>query len=967
MYVLRCPAFIGRDDVLSDIAAHLHERDPAEPSTLTLVGAAGLGKSRLVAEVSTRAGAVGWLTVTGRAVEGPGQSPLRPFAELLRGIARHPGAGFSDTGADSRRVLAGLVREWAEPTSPTPGLTVLDLAEAMLQVLTDLCRRRPSLLVVEDLHAADPDTLAVLEYLADNLVLPRLALMVTARSGENDEVDELLMRLHARGATRVVALAPLPDNRIVEMAEACLGGIRMPDDLAELVLSSAEGSPLLVEDLLATMAGSGVLARSGAGWQVVGEVPDSVVPVTFLETVRRRMRLLPGHVRQLLQAAAVAGELEENLLAEIAELDTDQVSEGLWAAYDVHLLEPRAHGFAFRHQTTRHAVLALMPPRHCRTLAASTLDAIEKLHPNLEQQWAIRAAGAAKIAEQHQRAAALLAVAGARARDDALLRSAVRYFDDALGTPDLPPEFVHQVSTELIVTLGAAGEARRAATVGQELLADPTFPHRFDVHVALARAAVHSSDWALAAHHTNAASGAAPGPTPAQGATLALLEAAVALGRLEPERAEANALAALRDAELAGDVDLRCEALEHLGHAVRYRDVPASSAVFRQQSDLASRAHRPLWQARALSELGYEDVISLQPAHRLQEALEMATRVGAVSLTALTLYRLSVYHLWSYEIDRGVELIHRVQQLAARHRLGTLLPTAFTAEAAAYALLNDRQRVEELLDRARGHGPLTPVLEAMMHGAAQGVLALACDDRVGALDHFSRAHELVVATPGTNTAPYLGLWALLAAVRGDEDVAEAHLLAKGAHAHRINLGALHLLRAVHAGRARRADEAAQEEATGSRLLKRAPWMRQVLRRHVAEAALADGWGEPGAWLREAAGWFDAHAHRALAEASRAVLRRAGLPVPRQRRDGADVPPPLQGIGVTRREMEILLAVGDGLDNATIGARLFISPRTVEKHVENLQTKTGITTRAQLIAFATHLDPASAGEKAHGRP
>ncbi len=967
MYVLRCPVFIGRDDVLSEVVAHLEERDPAAPCTLALVGAAGLGKSRLVAEVGTRAGAAGWLAVTGRAVEGPGQSPLRPFAELLRGVARHPGAGFSDTGSDSRRVLAGLVREWADPAAPTSGLTVLDLAEAMLQVLTDLSRRRPSLLVIEDLHAADPDTLAVVEYLADNLALPRLALLVTARSGENGEVDELLLRLHARGATRVVPLAPLPDDRIVDMAVACLGGIRLPDDLAELVLSSAEGSPLLVEDLLATMAGSGVLARAEAGWQVVGEVPDSVVPVSFLETVRRRMRILPDHVRHLLHAAALAGELEEDLLAEIAELDPAQVLEGLWAAYDVHLLEPRAHGFAFRHQTTRQAVLALIGPGRCRTLAARTLDAIQRFHPGLEEQWVVRAADAAKIAEQHEQAAVLLAMAGARARDDGLLRSAVRYLDDALSTPNLPPAFVHQVSTELVVTLGAAGEAGRAATVGRELLADPTFPHRFDVHVALARAAVHSSDWGLAARHTGAASGVATGATAARRATLALLEAAVALGRLEPGHAEAHARAALGDAELTGDVDLRCEALELLGHAVRYRDVPASSAVFRQESDLASGARRPLWQARALSELGYEDVISLEPAHRLQEALEMSTRVGAVSLTALTLYRLAVYHLWSHDIDRGIELIHRVQQLAGRHHLGTLLPTAFTAEAAAYALLNDRERVEEFVGRAREHGPLTPVIEAMIHGAARGVLALAGDDRVGALDHFSRAHELVVATPGTNTAPYLGLWALLAAVHGDGDVAEAHLLAKGAHAHRINLGALHLLRAVHAGRAGRTDEAAREEATGSRLLERAPWMRQVLRRHVAEAALADGWGDPGAWLREAAGWFDAHAHRALAEASRAVLRGAGLPVPRQRRDGADVPPRLQGMGVTRREMEILLAVGDGLDNATIGARLFISPRTVEKHVENLQTKTGITTRAHLIAFATHLDPASVGDRAHGRP
>ncbi len=954
--MLRCPVLVGRDDVRSLLAAHLKDRDPAAPSTLALVGAGGLGKSRLVADVGTRAGADGWLAAVGRAVEGRGQAPLRPFAELLRNVARHPGAAFSEAGAAHRRVLGRLVREWADPAPPIE-LTVLDLAEAILQVLTEVSRRRRTLVVVEDVHWADPDTVAVVEYLADNLASSRLTLLITARSGENPDVDELLMRLNARGSTRIVPLEPLTDERIAEMAAACLGGAALPDDLVELVVSSAEGSPLLVEDLLATLAGSGHLSRTDAGWRVVGELPDSVVPVNFLETVRRRVRLLPDPAQLLLHTAALAGELEENLLAEVTELSATQVREGLWAAYDVHLLEPRAHGFAFRHQATRQAVLALIAPGQRRRLAARTLEVIETLHPGLAEQWVVRAAEAAKAAAQHERAAALMAVAGARARDEGLLRSAVRYFDEALSVPGLPQRFVQQVTTDLVTALGAAGEAGRAAAVGNELLADPAFPRRFEVHVALARAAVHAGDWDRAATHTCAASLLATDAPAARRATVALLEAAVALGRLAAGHAETRARAALRDAELAGDVDLRCEALDLLGHAVRARDVPASSAVFRQEGDLAVRAGRPLWHARALSELGYEDVISLEPAHRLRDALEMSTRVGAVSLTAVTLYRLAVYSLWTYEIDRGIDLIHRVQQLAARHDLGTLLPTAFTAEAAAYALRHDRERAEVLLERARDHGPLTPVIAAMTHGAVHGVLALASDDRGEATDQFSRAHELALATPGTSTAPYLGLWALLAAVRGDGTDAE-HLRSKGAQAHRINLGALHLVRAVRAGRAGRADEAAHEEATGSRLLERAPWMRQVLRRHVAEAALDDGWGDAAAWLREAVAWFDGHAHPVLAEGSRAVLRRAGLSVPRRRRDGVDVPPQLQGMRVTRREMEVLLAVGEGLDNATIGARLFISPRTVEKHVENLQAKTGITTRAHLIAFATRLDAAS---------
>jgi DNA-binding CsgD family transcriptional regulator len=131
------------------------------------------------------------------------------------------------------------------------------------------------------------------------------------------------------------------------------------------------------------------------------------------------------------------------------------------------------------------------------------------------------------------------------------------------------------------------------------------------------------------------------------------------------------------------------------------------------------------------------------------------------------------------------------------------------------------------------------------------------------------------------------------------------------------------------------------------------WYRQYARRLAAEAALADGWGEPVAWLREAAAYFAARGDDRVAAACRALLRRVGAPVPRPAGD-EDLPGPLRALGVTEREADVLRLVAQGLGNREIAERMFLSPRTVEKHVASLLSKTGLR-RGQLAGYSAGLD------------
>lgn len=104
-------------------------------------------------------------------------------------------------------------------------------------------------------------------------------------------------------------------------------------------------------------------------------------------------------------------------------------------------------------------------------------------------------------------------------------------------------------------------------------------------------------------------------------------------------------------------------------------------------------------------------------------------------------------------------------------------------------------------------------------------------------------------------------------------------------------------------------------------------------------------------LREALAFFEARDLARVADACRALLRDAGVPVPCRTRAAEGVPESFRAAGVTPREAEILTLLGEGLTNQDIAERVFLSSRTVERHLANVATKVGTRTRSELIALA----------------
>lgn len=113
-------------------------------------------------------------------------------------------------------------------------------------------------------------------------------------------------------------------------------------------------------------------------------------------------------------------------------------------------------------------------------------------------------------------------------------------------------------------------------------------------------------------------------------------------------------------------------------------------------------------------------------------------------------------------------------------------------------------------------------------------------------------------------------------------------------------------------------------------------------------------------MRESLAFLDSAPLPHFAGASKSTLRRAGVPVPRRGRGDSTVPPELQELGITSREMDVLRLVGERLSNKEIAARLYVSARTVEDHVATLKRKLSVGSRRELTDLGRrHDDGASA--------
>lgn len=960
------PVVVGRDDEIGLLSSALDAVRRRSGRALFLLGDAGIGKSRLVGECAYRAYGLGMPVLRGRATSTGLVVPFRPLAEALASRFRAAGTPTDPELAPYHPALARLVPEWRRGGSPGYPETVVELAEALLRLLSVLGREAGCTILLEDLHDCDTETVAVVEYVIDNLADLPILFLGTLRPEPGAALD-LVRSAERRHTATVRELGPLRDPELRALTGACLEASpqEIPEAVHRRLAERAAGNPYLLEVLLADLLDTGRLRRTDDGWEA-DEQPDGSVPSDIVRSWARRVERLDEPVRDLLLASANLGsQFSVTVLQTVTGFEDRALFTHLRSAVEAGVIAPDAAApdrYTFRHSLTAEALISSLAPAERAALARRAAAAIEHSGQPLDEDGRQLVASLQLAAGNRTGAARQFAEAGRRMLASGAHGSAVVLLERA--HPLAAESDRAAVAESLAVARAEGGDLDGALALADALPPVPARSEAADrrglIHVELAWAAVMAERTTEAALQVEAARVLlGPSPPPGRRAALVVVDGYLALlpghGRKpqDPVETERAVREAAETAEAEGLPVVACQAWQLLALLRREEGFDAADAALERMLSISAEHALPVWRVEALVRLGANAFMRTGDASRLLSARAAATELGALRLTRTVDGLLAMNAVLCARWEEAQEIVDRSAEASAR--VGDLSAHRYLllAGATMAAHRGRRREMDRALAAFRRAGGEQSLLVPLRSGLCRGFGALLEEDRERAsagLDE-SLAWELDHPSYYYLSGRY-GLRPLLRVLAGEADrteVEEARAAPGGGLA--WNRQFLELASAVLLGR--EGDPAGAARLMASFDARSAPFpvARHLGLRLVADAARADGWGEPVAWLRTAEEYFYGAGVQPVASACRTALRQAGASVGQHRGGWDRIPSPLRTSGVTPREYEVFVLLPERPGNQQIARRLSISPRTVEKHMASLLSKTGRADRAALCEFA----------------
>ena len=995
-------SLIGRAAELDVLLSAAREAGAAGCRLVLVEGEAGVGKSRLVAEFTARAGEAGTHVVAGSCLAlGEEGVPYAPFSEIVRRLCRSLPPPALDAFVDRRGAALALIVPELVALGPLTGHEEAGagaaagaadraaLFEAVVGLVEQVsgARNGPLVLVVEDLHWADRSSRDLLDFVLHRVAGPVLA-VATCRTEEIDSRHPLrafLAEAHRGGRLTRLEVPRLDRSQIFDQLTAILG-MTPGAALAEEIWHRSDGNPFLVEELLA-------LARAGAAATLPGSLRDLLLA---------RTAALDPAAAEIVRVAAVGGRrIDDRILAAVAGLDDDAMLAATRDAMEASVLcvDPDGGGLAFRHTLVQEAIYGgLLPAERRRHHLAFARVLAE--HP----AWAGRPAAVPAELAHHLHAGGDLpgalqaTVAAARAAESstafpeasAHYQRAIAIWDEVPGAEAITGvDHVSLVERAADVALLAGTVDRAVAAVRAALdlvgeAADPV--RRALLHERLARLLWLTGD--------------------ARGSVAESNQAVQLLASLPPSPERARMVAAdgrslLLAARYRECRDRSAEAVE-LAQALGARDVEGYALntlglalVYLGQGDAGlDRLH----QARGIAdELGRVDDLhrawfnlstALAALGRLAEAestaLKGAAAVGGMGFAEGQgyLYRKAAEH--QLQLGRWDEASGLCRQVLERVRTGITLIQTHTI---AGTLEVRRGRFDE----ARGHLEAASAMSAEMAGGwFHGWLLSARAEQALAEGRGGEAVALVEE-------------ALDAVAGTDAEILLRRLVWLGLRGHALRSEGATVHRAAAMQEARAAADALVAAAATAIARMRARGVGPYPEGEALDATVAaersgvGGKPDPQLWSDAAQAWsamgqpFEvAYCHwrkgaalvatrsdrgeaeeslrdaRAIAlvlgaEPLRAevedLARRARLDVVGRAGPGAEPTPsesPADVAGLTKREAEVLQLVAAGRSNRQIGETLFMSEKTASVHVSRILTKLAVSSRGEAAALAHRL-------------
>ncbi|MEZ0075448.1 AAA family ATPase [Planotetraspora sp. GP83] len=961
----RSPLLIGRDRESALLGSLLRAAGQGRGGAVFLTGDAGIGKSRLMAGCTYQALDDGMVVLRGRGSGSSRDVSCKPLKEALFSFARTQGPP-DDPALDAYLpALTTLLPEWRTTPVAEHLESLIVLSEAVLRLLIAIGRERGCVLVLEDLHDADTETLAVVEYLADNLHDLPVLLLANLR-GHISPARRLADDCARRRAATLVEVGPLTGTDIGALAAACLDttSVELPGSLLRHLERTADGNPFVIEELLSAMAGTGALRREGGRWRLTSD-PATQVPVTLVESIAVRAEQIGPDGQEILRAAAIFGRrFPVSPLQEIVGLPDRDMLAFLRAGVAAQLITPDESAtdwYAFRHALTAEALLTSLIPTERAMIARGAVQAVTRLHPGLPGEWCQVVAALHLAAGEHAEAGRLLADAGQRLLESGAAGSAISLLENAYELLRADSARLRaKVLASLLYALSEGGQADRAIALAVELpeLDGPEIPagDRIALRLKLAWIAAETGRIAEGLAHVSAARELLTIHRDQTHSTALDVVEAQLLMRDSGQEPEKLARRAAETAERLPLPEVACQAWELLAYLVRPRGLAEADQCLSKVVAIAEEHGLVLWKIRALVRLAINGSLRDGDTSRLEQAVRQGVAAGAVTSVHTAQATLAMLLVLRGDYAEAEALAASCAETSIRLGHADYTQYVLLTQATSAAHQGRRKEMDKALAEFRRWGGEDGEYVALSNGLCQAVCALLEEDRERAVESLGRArawednHPSVYSLTGR-----FGLGVLLDTLAGRTGAGEYAVAGESPAAKLLwNRHFLLLAEAVLLGRAGQGAEARAVVERAREAAKPYGMAANLGLRLVAEAALADGWGDAPAWLRTAEEYFHRAHIPAVTGACRTLLRQAGVGAAHRRSGHERIPEVLRRLGVTVREYEVFVLLAERRGNVDIAKRLFISPRTAEKHVASLLLKTGRADRITLCDLAVEL-------------
>ncbi len=477
---------IGREREFADLKDSVNELLSGRGQIVSIIGEAGVGKSRLVAEMREYLDLRQEDKTEGIVPETSGlksqvSCPMSIFEGRCVSIGESIGywvfidmlRGYLDFAEDDTPETLGekivssmkslFPRRWEEIVPYVANLLSIRSGEwddrfrhlppeqikhqtffVLRDVFFALSQQKPLLLIFEDLHWADILSLDMINLLMDDLTRCPLMLLCVYRPHKEHRSWHISAQASAKCLDRYreITLRPLSTQESRRLVGALLTIENLPGSIRESILKKAEGNPFFVEEVIRSLIESGVVYQDGERWIANAEIEDITIPDTIQSVIMSRIDRLEDEARYVLQSASVIGRLFRHRLLGYITQQEQKLDEHLWKLEERDLVyEQRAIPeleYSFRHVLTQETAYNTILSRRRREFHRKVAEGYEALYASRIEEYYEELAYHYSRSDDRAKALEYLVKAGDKSRQSFANDEAIDYYQRGLKLTDGP-------------------------------------------------------------------------------------------------------------------------------------------------------------------------------------------------------------------------------------------------------------------------------------------------------------------------------------------------------------------------------------------------------------------------------------------------------------------------------------------------------------------------------------------------